>query len=103
MLSNTDAINNDKEFAENVGILDRVRTENIQLNRLNQSMAAELKTAKESPVQAKQTLEMERQKHKDTLLEVQDRLDKRLNESLAIDNQLLSKFRLKTYTHCLLS
>ena len=65
-------------------------------------MAAVLKMAKERLVQAEQTLEMERQKHKDALREVQDRLDKRLDESVAIDDQLLSKFHLKTHTHCLL-
>ena len=57
-------------------------------------MKAELETAKKSLAQAEQTLEMERQKNKDALRDIQDRLDKRLDESLAIDN-LLSKFLLK--------
>ena len=57
--------------------------------------------AKESLAKAEQALEMEKQKHKDALHEIQDRLDKRLDESVAIDDQLLSK--LKTRTHCLLS
>ena len=69
-MSNADAIQKAKEFAENVGSLDRLRDENIELNKLNQSMTAELEMAKKSLVQAEQTLEMERQKHKDTLREV---------------------------------
>ena len=101
-LSNADAINKAKEFAENVGNLDRLRDENIELKKLNQSMSAELETAKKSLAKAEQALETEKQKHKDALREVQDRLDKRLDESVAIDEQLLSKFHLKTHTHCLL-
>ena len=65
-------------------------------NELNQSMLAELKTAKESLLKAEQALETEKQKHNDALHEVQDRLDKRLDESVAIDDQLLSKSYLKT-------
>ena len=91
-----DAINKAKEFAENEGNIDRIHDENIELNKLNQSMSVELKTAKESLVKADQALEMEKQKHNDTLREVQDRLDKRLDESVAIDDQLLSKSYLKT-------
>ena len=37
----------------------------------------------------------ERQNHKDALREIQDRLDKRLDEAVAIDSQLLSKFLFK--------
>ena len=51
--------------------------------------------AKKNHAQDEQTLETERQKNKDALRDVQDRLDKHLDESLAIDNQLLSKFYLK--------
>ena len=40
-------------------------------------------------------LSAERQEHKDALREIQDRLDKRLDESVAIDDQLLSKSYLK--------
>ena len=58
-------------------------------------MSTELETAKKSLAQAEQILETERQNHKDTLHEIQDRLDKRLDESVAIDSQLLSKL-LKT-------
>ena len=101
-VSNADAINKAKELAENVGSLDRLRNENNELNKLSQSMAAELETAKKSLVQAEQVLETEKQKHKDALREVQDWLDKRLDESVAIDDQLLSKFCLKTHNHCLL-
>ena len=91
-MSAADAINKAKEFAENVGSIDRLRDENIELNKLNQSMAAELETVKKNLAKAEQLLESERQSHKDALTEVQDRLDKRLDESLAIDSQLLSKF-----------
>ena len=87
-MSNTYAINKAKEFAENVGNLDRLRDENIELNKLNQSMTAELETAKKSLAKAEQAPETERQEHKDALREVQDRLDKRLDESVAIDDQL---------------
>ena len=54
-------------------------------------MSAELETAKKSLAKAEQALETERQEHKDALREVQDRLDKRLDESVAIDGQLPSK------------
>ena len=91
-MSAADAINKAKEFAENVGSIDRLRDENIELNKLNQSMSAELKTAKENLAKAEQALETEKQKHKDALHEVQDWLDKCLDESVAIDDQLLSKF-----------
>ena len=74
-----------------MGNLDRLHDENIELNKLNQSMSAELKIAKERLVQAEQALEKEKQTSNDALREVQDRLDKRLDESLAIDSQLLSK------------
>ena len=40
-------INTAKEVAENVGNLDRLHDENIELNKLNQSMSTELKIAKE--------------------------------------------------------
>ena len=53
-LSAADAINKAKEFAENVGNIDRLCDENIELNKLNQSMSAELKTAKESLLKAEQ-------------------------------------------------
>ena len=53
-------------------------------------MSADLKIAKERLVQAEQALEKEKQTSNEALLEVQDRLDKRLDESLAIDFQLLS-------------
>ena len=79
-----------------MGSIDRLRDENIELNKLNESMSAELKTAKENLFKAQQALETERQKHNDALREVQDRLDKRLDESVAIDDQLLSKCYLKT-------
>ena len=102
-LSNADAINKAKEFTKNVGSIDRLHEENIELKKLNDSMTAELETAKKNLDQAEQALETEKQKHKDALREVQDRLDKRLDESLAIDNQLLSKFYLKTQIHCFLS
>ena len=98
-----DAIIKAKEFAESAGTLDRLRDENIELKKLNQSMSTELETAKKSLAKAEQTLETERRNHKDALLEVQNRLDKRFDESLAIDNQLLSKFYLKTQIHCFLS
>ena len=91
-LSAADAINKAKEFAENVGSIDRLRNENIELKKLNESMKTELETAKKALAQAEQNLETERQQSKDALRDVQDRLDKRLDESLAIDNQLLSKF-----------
>ena len=64
-------------------------------------MSTELETAKKSLAKAEQALETEKHNHKDALPEVQDRLDKCLDESVAIDDQLLSK--LKTRTHCLLS
>ena len=86
ILPNADAINKAKEFTDNIGSIDRLCNENIELNKLTQSMTAELEMAKKSLVQAEQTLEMERQKHKDALREVQDWLDKRLDELLAIDN-----------------
>ena len=99
ILSNTDAINKAKEFTENIGSIDQLHNENIELNKLNQTMKAELETAKKSLAQAEQTLETERQVNKDAFRDVQDRLDKRLDESLAIDN-LLSKFYLRTQIHC---
>ena len=86
-----------------MGNIDRLREENIELKKLNVSMTVELEKAKKNLDQAEQTLETEKQKHKDALREVQDRLDKRLDELLAIDNQLLSKFYLKTQIHCFLS
>ena len=91
----TEAINKAKEFADNVGNIDRLRNENIELNKLNQSMSVELKTVKESLTKAEQALEMEKQSKIDALRGVQDRLDKRLDESVAIDSQLLSKSYLK--------
>ena len=94
-LSNADAINRAKEFSENIGSIDQLRNENIELNKLNETMKAELETAKKALAQAEQSLETERRKSKDALRDVQDRLEKRLDESLAIDNQLLSKFLLK--------
>ena len=93
--SNADAINKAKDIVGNVGSIDRLRDKNIELNKLNQSMSVDLKTTKESLTKAEQALEMEKQKHNDALREVQDRLDKRLDESVAIDDQLLSKFYLK--------
>ena len=94
-LSVADAINKAKEFTENIGSIDRLRNENIELNKLNETMKTELEATKKSLAQAEQSLETERQSNKDALRDVQDRLDKRLDESLAIDNQLLSKFLLK--------
>ena len=38
ILSNADAINKDKEFTENIGSIDRLRNENIELNKLNETM-----------------------------------------------------------------
>ena len=95
-MSAADAINKAKEFADNVGNIDRLCDENLELNKLNQSISAELKTAKESLLKAEQALETEKQRHIDALREVQDRLDKRLDESVAIDDQLLSKSYFKT-------
>ena len=46
---------------------------------------------KESLVKAEIALEMEKRNKIDALREVQDRLDQRLDESVAIDSQLLSK------------
>ena len=100
IFSNVDAINKAKEFTENIGSIDRLCNENIELNKLNVMMKAELETAKKNLAQAEQTLETERQKNKDALHDVQDWLDKRLDESLAIDN-LLSKFHLRTQIRCL--
>ena len=54
-------------------------------------MSTELKSVKENLAKAEQALEMEKQNKIDALREVQDRLDKRLDESVAIDSQLLSK------------
>ena len=95
LFRSADAINKAKEFTENVGSIDRLRNENIELKKLNESMKTELESAKKALAQAEQSLETERQQSKDALRDVQDRLDKRLDESLAIDNQLLSKFALK--------
>ena len=67
-----DAIIKAKEITENAGIVDRLRDENIELNKLNQSMAAELETTKKNLAKAEQLLESERQSHKDALTEVQD-------------------------------
>ena len=100
-LSNADAINKAKEFTKNIGSIDRLRNENIELNKLNETMKVELETTKKTLAQVEQNLETEKQKGKDALRDVQDRLDKRLDESLAIDNQLLSKFYLRTQIHCL--
>ena len=63
-----DAIIKAKEFAESACSLDRLRDENIELKKLNQSMTAELETAKKSLAKAEQTLETERQNHKDQTL-----------------------------------
>ena len=87
----TDAIIKAKELAENAGIVDRLRNENVELNKLNQTRAAELETTKKNLAKAEQLLESERQNHKDAFNEIQDWLNRRLDESLAIDNQLLSK------------
>ena len=54
-------------------------------------MSAELKTVKEILTKAEQALETEKQSKIDALREVQDRLYKRLDESVAINSQLLSK------------
>ena len=89
-----DAINKAKEFVDNVGTTDQLRNENTELKKLSESMKTELESARKALVQAEQNLETERQQSKDALHDVQDRLDKRLAESLAIDN-LLSKFLLK--------
>ena len=62
-------------------------------------MKTELELARKTLAQAEQNLETERQQSKDALHDVQDRLDKRLDESLAIDN-LLSKFHLRTQIRC---
>ena len=67
-LSNKDAINKAKEFTENVGNIDRLRDENIELKKLNYSMMTELETAKKNLAQAEQALETEKQKHKDALI-----------------------------------
>ena len=88
ILLNIDTINKAKEFTKNLGSFDRLRDENIELKKLNDSMTAELETAKKNLDQAEQALETEKQKHKDAVREVQDWLDKHLDESLAIDNQL---------------
>ena len=61
------------------------------MNKLNQSMSAELNLAKERLVQAEQALETEKHTSSDALRLVQERLDKQLDESVAIDSQLLSK------------
>ena len=87
-----DAINKAKEFADNVGTIDQLRNENTELKKLSESMKTELESAQKALVQAEQNLETKRQQSKDALRDVQDRLDKHLDESLAIDNQLLSKF-----------
>ena len=94
-MSTADAINKAKEFAENVGSIDQLHNENIELKKLNESMKTELESAQKALAQAEQSLETEKQQSKDALRDVQDRLDKCLDESLAIDNQLLSKFILK--------
>ena len=94
-MSTADAINKAKEFAENIGSIEQLHNENIELKKLNESMKMELESDKKALAQAEQSLEMERQQSKDALRDVQDRLDKRLDESQAIDNQLLSKFVLK--------
>ena len=96
-MSVADAINKAKEFADNMGNIDRLHNENIELNKLNQSMSQELKSVKESLAKAEQALETEKQNKIDALREVQDRLDKRLDESVAIDSQLLSKSYLKDH------
>ena len=59
-MSNADAINKAKEFTKNVGSIDRLHEENIELKKLNDSMMAELETAKKNLDQAKQALEMEK-------------------------------------------
>ena len=100
-MSTADAINKAKEFTENIGSIDQLRNKNNELNKLNETMKAELETAKKALAQAEQSLKTERQKSKDALRDVQDRLDKRLDESLVIDNQLLSKFYLRTQIHSL--
>ena len=58
-------------------------------------MSTELKTANDSLLKAEQALETEKQNKINALCEVQDRLDKRFDESVAIDSQLLSKSYLK--------
>ena len=78
-----------------MGNIDLLCNENIELNKLNQSMSVELKTVKESLTKAEQALETEKQSKIDALREFKDRLDKRLDESVAIDSQLLSKSYLK--------
>ena len=78
-----------------MGNLDRLRDENIELNKMNQSMSKELKSVKESLLKAEEALETEKQSKIDAFHEVQDRLDKRVDESEAIDSQLLSKSYLK--------
>ena len=80
-----DAINKAKEFADNVGTIDQLRNENTELKKLSESMKTELELAQKALAQAEQNLETERQQSKDSLRDVQDRLDKRLDESLAID------------------
>ena len=43
-----------------MGNINRLRNENIELNKLNETMKAELETAKKNLAQAEQTLETER-------------------------------------------
>ena len=81
----TDATNMSKEFAKNVGNIDHLCNENVELNKLNEAMSTELKSVKENLRKAEEALESEKQKHTDALRDVQDRLDKRLDELSAID------------------
>ena len=50
-----------------MGNIDRLRDENIELNKLNQSMSQELKSVKENLVKAEQALEAEKQNKIDAL------------------------------------
>ena len=68
--SNADAINKAKDIVDNVGSIDRLRDENIELNKLNEAMPSELKTAKKNLAKAEKALEAERQEHKDALREI---------------------------------
>ena len=63
----TDAINKAKEFVDNVGNIDHLRNKNIELNKLNQSVSAELKSVKKHLAKAEQDVEAEKQKGIDAL------------------------------------
>ena len=81
----TETINKAEELAKSASEADQLREELAKLRDINKSQAEALETAK-------QALETQKASSATALKEVQDLLNQRLDESSAIDRDVLSKF-----------